>query len=162
MLPARLWFILRTLAVRGRFWTGKASFVRTHVRQTTSALAEVYDRRGKPLGTRMFAHHRLETEPPRTGTQGWSLFVGLAGPAAKPAAQRDALVRLACGFCGHLFFIDIERPESTAGDTPGQPASFSARWFSFLGRSYQGDPALDCPHCEQSSAPGVQFMIGLR
>jgi hypothetical protein len=162
MLPARLWFILRTLAVRGRFLTGKASFVRSHVRQTTSALAEVYDRRGKPLGTRMFAHHRLDTEPPRSGMHGWSLFAGQAGPAAMPAPQRDAIVRLACGFCGHLFFVDIERPETTGGDAPLEPASYSARWFSFMGRSYQGDPALSCPRCEQSSAPGVQFLVGMR
>jgi hypothetical protein len=154
MLPARLWFILRTLAVRGRFFTGKASFVRANVSQTTSALAEIYDRRGKPLGSRMLAHHKLETEPPRTGMQGWSLFAGQTGPAA----PQPAVVRLECGFCGHYFFVEIRQREKTGGD----PASYAASWFSFMDRSYQGEPALACPHCEQSSAPGVQFMSGLR
>ncbi|MCX5794074.1 MAG: hypothetical protein NTY77_01090 [Elusimicrobia bacterium] len=158
LLFARLWFILRTLAVRGRFLTGKASFVRTHVRQTSSALAEVYDRRGHPLGTRRLAHHRLETDPPRTGMQGWSLFAAQAGPAAFPALP--PLVRLVCGFCGHLYFIEIRSPEASGGDAPPGPASYSAAWFSFMDRSCQGVPALDCPHCEQSSAPGVQFLTG--
>jgi hypothetical protein len=143
--------------VRGRFFTGKASFVRAHVNQTASVLAEVYDRRGKPLGTRMLAHHKLETEPPRTGMQGWSLFAEQTGPAVPPA-PRPPLVRLECGFCGHLFFVEIRRREQAGGD----PASYAASWFSFMDRSYQGEPALACPHCEQSSAPGVQFMSGLR
>jgi|GEM_PF-4325860 len=162
MLPARLWFILRTLAVRGRFLTGKASFVRTHVRQTSSASAEVYDRRGQPLGPRRLAQYTLETDPPRTGMQGWSLFAGQAGPTARPAPQREPLVRLACGFCGHLFFIEIPPPKASGEDSPPGPASYSTTWFSFMARPYQGNPSLDCPHCEQSSAPGVRFVTGLR
>jgi hypothetical protein len=159
MLPAQLWFILKTLAVRGRFLTGKASFVRTHVRHTDSAMAEVYDRRGKSLGTRMLAHRKLETDPPRTGTQGWSLFAQLASPAA----QRPALlVSLECGFCGHLFFFEIRRTETPEGNPPPDPASYSAAWFSFMDRSYQGDPSLSCPHCEQSSVPDIRFLTGPR
>jgi len=136
--------------------TGKASFVMAQVNQTNNALAEVYDRRGRPLGTRMLAYHKLETEPPRTGMQGWDIFAEQTGPTVP--APRPPLVRLECGFCGHLFFVEIHRQE----DTEGEPASYAASWFSFMDRSYQGEPALACPRCEQSSAPGVQFLSGPR
>jgi hypothetical protein len=157
MLATRLWFILRTLAVRGRFLTGKASFVRTHVRRTTYASTEVYDRKGKSLGPRILAHCRLENDPPRTGMQGWSLFAGQAGPVSWPAPRRESLTRLACGFCGHLFFIDIRR-DASGEDAPSEPSSYSAAWFSFSDSACPGKPTLSCPHCEQSSTPEVLFM----
>ncbi|MDD5627462.1 MAG: hypothetical protein PHU21_00240 [Elusimicrobia bacterium] len=143
---ARLWFILRTLAVRGRFLTGKASFIGARVAETSSSLAEVYDGRGRPLGPRSLARHRLETDPPRTGMQGWSLFAAHRG---RP------LARLACGFCGHLYFIEL-RPQ----ETPPGPASYGTDWFSFWDGCCRQVPALACPHCEQRSAPGVQFIGG--
>ncbi|MBI5241842.1 MAG: hypothetical protein HY926_15325 [Elusimicrobia bacterium] len=151
MLITRLWFVVRTLAARGRFLTGKASYVKSHVDQTTSALAEVYDRQGRSLGSRLLAHHRLATEPPRTGTQGWELLAAHAGPSA----SGQALVRLECGFCGHLFFIEIGKPGPA--EAPPRGASYAASWFSFMGRDYEGEPALSCPHCEQSSVPGVRY-----
>jgi hypothetical protein len=159
MLFSRLWFVVRTLAARGRFLTGKASYVKARVHQTTSAVAEVYDRRGKPLGSRMLAQHRLETAPPRTGRQGWELFVARTGPAS-PGEAGPALVRLECGFCGHRFFIELSG--AAAGSAPPQAASYAASWFSFMGRHYRGEPSLSCPHCEQSSVPGVRYGAGAR
>ena len=157
MLLARLWFVVRTLAARGRFLTGKASYVKAHVNQTNSALAEVYDRKGRSLGARMLACHKLENDPPRTGRQGWELF---ARHADQARSARPPLVRLECGFCGHLFFVEIRKP--APGEETPQAAAYAASWFSFMDQDYEGDPALACPHCEQSSVPGVQYGSGAR
>ena len=161
-LLSRLWFILKTLAMRGRFLTGKASFVRARVSQVVDALAEVYDRRGRPLGAKMLSQHRLENDPPRSGMQGWSLFAAQAEAAAVVPPGRSILVSLECGFCKHYFLINIlqpepaDRPLSTSGDPT--PASYAASWFSFMTRDYQGEASLACPRCEQSSLPGVRFL----
>lgn len=157
MLLARLWFVVRTLAARGRFLTGKASYVKAHVNQTNSALAEVYDRKGRSLGARMLACHKLETDPPRTGRQGWELFAQRAAPRS-PGGAAAPLVRLECGFCGHLFFVEIRRP--APDEAAPRAAAYAASWFSFMDQDYEGDPALACPHCEQSSVPGVQYGAG--
>lgn len=151
-LPARLWFLVKTLAVRGRFITGKASFVRAQTRQTTSAVADLYDRQGRPLGSRRLAQHRLETSPPRTGTQGWELFARETRPGSR---GRSPLVRLECGFCGHLFFLAIPAQPRVA-----QPASYTARWFSFIDRAVPAKPSLSCPRCEQKCVPRVQYLAG--
>lgn len=165
--PARLWFFLRTLPVRGRFITGKASFVAASVRRTTDAIAEVYDHRGRPLGQKLLSHNELETAPPRTGPQGWKLF----STQTQNKGLRSA-VSLECGFCGHLFIISLSGEKRTTkacgigssagpGSLPAAQAeasSFHAPWLSFMDRAYQGEPSLCCPHCEQSSVPRVQFL----
>jgi hypothetical protein len=154
-LPTRFWFGLRTLAWRGRFFTGKASFVAAQVRLVTNAVAEVYDRRGQPLGQRLLSHHRLQTQPPRTGSQGWALF---ARTYARPAG--DVLVSLQCGYCGHIFMLTFTPagPDSAVGTADAQPASYASDWFTFMHSSYQGEPSLSCPHCEQRSIPHVSYL----
>ena len=143
-----LWFTLRSLAVRGRFLTGKASFVRAQVRQAAGTPADIRDGKCRKLGARPAAHHDLDTEPPRTGTQGWTLFCQAA--LARPPAP---LERLECGYCGHLYFLDI------SGATPaGEDAAYDADWFSFSSPSRLGEPSLSCPHCEQAQTPRVRFI----
>lgn len=149
-----MWFLLSTLPLRGRFLTGKASFVRARTTSTTNAMAQLIDRHGRPLGQKLLAHHQLETEPPRTGIQGWDLFERHAAAAGGP---REPLLRLECGYCGHQFLIRIDG--RSCGDCRSvDTGSYRSTWFALMESSYQGEPSLSCVHCEQKSVPGVRFL----
>lgn len=152
----RAWFALKTLAVRLRFLTGKASFVEADVRMTTNSVVSTDERSPQ----RLVAHYELVTRRPRTGDQGWRLFeerVG-GGPPHRTA-------RLQCGYCGHLFVVQVLSSmdplasDLTGGRAPARPASYSSDWFRFMHEDYQGQPSLYCAHCEQQSAPRVDFLI---
>jgi hypothetical protein len=135
-----LWFALKTLGVRGRFFTGKASFVDAEARATEGGSAEIIDASGRRTGRRALSHCRLATRPPLTGAQGWRLFARRArGSGASPAA-------LECGYCKHLFFVALPRPAD----------SYACEWFGFPGRGYRGEATLLCPRCEQRSLPRVE------
>lgn len=156
-LPGRLWFLLKTLPVRGRFLTGKASFVRARVASTENAMAQLFDRRGRPLGQKLLAHHRLETEPPRTGSQGWELFTRRCAAADDP---RRPFLRLECAFCGHHFLVAVDDcSEAACGDCLSvETASYRSTWFALMDSAYQGEPSLSCAHCEQKSVPRLKFL----
>lgn len=159
----RFWLTARHLGVLGRFLTGKASFVEADVRATTRGLSEVLEASGERRGPELLAHFQLATRRPRTGTTGWELFLERVA-----AGSPHGTVRLDCGWCGHLFFIQILRQaaegpsaldplasEAAGGRAPGRPASYSAEWFRFMHEDFQGEPSLNCPHCEQRGAPRV-------
>jgi hypothetical protein len=147
---------MKTLAVRGRFLTGKATFVEADIEMTTNQVAEIYDARGLPHGQRLLSHYRLRTRMPRTGSQGWELFSRWAS-----SPDRRAAARLVCGFCGHNFFIHVLgalgplNPEEPVGEP--QPASYSSNWFRFMHRNFEGPASLSCTHCEQSGEAEVEF-----
>ena len=141
-LRKRVWFFLATLALRLRFLTGKASFVEADVQMTTNHAADIYDFPGLRPERRVLAHFRLTTRTPRRGRQGWELF----------RQRRDAaLVVLTCGFCRHLFVLQI------MSAVEPQPAAYGSDWFSFMNSDYEGEPRLNCTHCEQDGRPGVKF-----
>ena len=134
-----LWFALKTLGVRGRFFTGKASFIDAKAFSDDPGSAEVIDAAGRSAGRRALSHCRLSTRPPLTGLQGWRLFSRRAREAGGAPAT------LECGYCGHLFFVSIPRPAD----------SYTCDWFAFPGPAYRGEATLLCPHCEQRSRPRV-------
>ncbi len=153
---ARLWFALKTAAIRLRFLTGKASFVEADVQMTTNAVVD----EPQPPAQKLIAHYQLTTRRPRTGDQGWRLFEERVG-----AGVRHRTARLDCGYCGHVFVIQILSildplaGDLTGGRPPARPASYSSDWFKFMHEDYAGEPSLYCPHCEQNSAPRVDFLI---
>lgn len=154
------WFLLRTLGVRARFLTGKASFVEADIRMTTNSVAELLDDGGKPCGERLLSHFQLLTRPPRTGRQGWELYAERVGRGTPHLSAR-----LECRYCGHRFYVQVLSQvdplssEATGGRAPGRPASFSAEWFKFLHEDYEGEPSLNCPRCEQEGDPSVKFLF---
>ena len=157
-----VWYNLKTLAIRGRFFTGKASFVESAVRSTENSIAEIFEN-GKSSGQRLLAHYRLDTKSPRTGSQGWGLYCERIGRRSQGRAAH-APAALECRFCGHLFFIHVQPeadPLSLAGAARvGMPASYASEWFSYnhTARRPVVSDALSCSHCEQISAPGVRFI----
>lgn len=148
----RLWFQLSTLPIRGRFLTGKASFVEADVRMTSNNVG---------LGQKLLAHYHLATRQPRSGAQGWRLY-------DQRAAGRGPhlTVSLQCGWCRHVFIVQVLAAldplasDETGGKSAGLPASYSAEWFRFLPERYEGEPCLSCPRCEQESRPRVRFLGG--
>ena len=153
----RLWFLLTTLAVRGRFLMGKASFVEADVELTTHRVADSPAGRGAAEAGRLLAHFRLKTRKPRTGVQGWDLF---EERLSDPGPHRA--VRLECGYCGHQFFIQILAALDPLSIQPGQgagePASYASAWFEFAHEGRQGRESLSCPRCEQIGPPSVSFL----
>lgn len=147
----RLWFAVRTLALRGRFLTGKASFVEADIQATTSGVSEVLDAKGVSRGRRLLCHHELATRPPLTGSGGWELFSRLGEAAAHEA------VRLECGWCGHHFIIEL-LPRPGGEKTPGRATSYRSPWFSFMHSDFTGEASLSCPRCEQKGPAGVRFL----
>ena len=142
----RRWsFSLATLALRVRFFTGKASFVEAEVAATTNHAADVYDPPGKPPLRRVLAHCQLTTRSPRGGRQGWRLFHERAG---------GPLTLLGCGFCGHWFVIQV------LSTVEPNPASCGGDWFSFTRPDLEGAARLFCVHCEQDGRPLVKFLSG--
>lgn len=157
---ARLWRTLRNLGLLGRFLTGKASFVEADIRTTTRGLSEVLESTGERRGPELLSHFQLSTKPPRTGSIGWELYLERV---AAPSPHRA--MRLECGYCGHVFIVQVlaavTPPASleTEKQAPGRPASFNAEWFSFMHEDFQGDPSLNCPHCEQRGVPAVKRLL---
>jgi hypothetical protein len=153
---SRLWFALKNLAVRLRFMTGKASFVEADVQLTTNAVIEAE----KEAARQLVAHYQLVTRKPRTGDQGWRLFEERVG-----AGVRHRTAVLQCGYCGHLFVvqvlssIDPLASDMTGGRPPAKPASYSSDWFKFMHEDFAGQSSLYCAHCEQKSAPSVDFLV---
>lgn len=145
-LRGRFWFSLATLALRVRFFTGKASFVEADVEMTTNHAGEVYDFPGFRPQRRVLAHFQLKTRQPQAGRQGWEIFRRRFGDDANP------LVVLACGFCGHFFVVHV------LSSVEPQPASYGSDWFSFMNSEYEGEPRLYCLHCEQDGRPGVKYL----
>ena len=153
----RLWLSLKTLAIRLRFMTGKASFVEADVQMTTNAVIDD----AAPPSDKLLAHYQLATRKPRTGDQGWKLFWERVAEGA-----RHRTARLDCGYCGHLFVVQVLSnldplaSELTGGRAPAKPASYSSDWFKFMHEDYSGQPSLYCPHCEQQGPPRrVEFLI---
>lgn len=152
---AHLWLSLKTLAIRLRFMTGKASFVEADVHTTTNAVVD-----GLQPPNKLLAHYQLVTRRPRTGDQGWKLFWERV---AENASHRTA--RLECGYCGHLFVIQVLSTldplacELTGGRAPARPASYACDWFKFMHEDYAGQPSLYCLHCEQKGPPRVEFLV---
>ncbi|MBI5209106.1 MAG: hypothetical protein HY927_03940 [Elusimicrobia bacterium] len=171
-------FHVRTLPLRARFLTGRASFVEATVLASQAELSYVVDQSGKSLGPRMLQRRRLGTGSPRTGTQGWTLFLD-----AFRDSVPEAMVDLECGYCGHMYVVRIllpaprpanalpesardarplGRPAQAAPGVSGSgappPASFASEWFSFVDKDCAGAPSLSCGHCEQKSEPGVKWM----
>lgn len=144
-LRNRVWFFLATLALRLRFITGKASFVEADVEMTTNHAGDVYDLPGLRPERRVLAHFRLKTRPPRGGRQGRDLL-------RERLAAGHPMVVLSCGFCRHLFVIQV------LSAVEPQPASYGGDWFSFMNREYEGEPRLNCPRCEQDGRPGVKYL----
>ena len=152
----RLWFSVKTLAIRGRFLTGKASFVEADIQATTSGVSEVVDEAGGSGGRRLLCHFELNTRQPLTGSRGWDLFAR----RLREGAGRQA-VRLECGWCGHHFVIELLPREG--GEKPlGRAASYRSRWFSFMHSDFTGEASLSCPHCEQKGAAGVKFLTATK
>ncbi|MBI3552862.1 MAG: hypothetical protein HY077_10120 [Elusimicrobia bacterium] len=152
-------FWLATLALRLRFFTGKASFVEADVEMTTNQLADVSNAPGAAPERRLLAHYRLKTRKPHSGGEGWRLFRDRAG-----AAGTDQLVALACGFCGHFFVVQVLSAldplasEATRGRPPAQPASYASDWFEFMHSDYSGTPSLYCLRCETDGSPRVKYL----
>src|SRR5262245_24336773 len=126
----RLWFLLTTLAVRGRFLLGKASFVEADVEMTTHRVAEFAEARGAAEAGRLLGHFPPKTRKPRTGVQGWELFdERLSDPGPHRA------VRLECLSCGHQYFLQIlsaiDPLSVRPGRGAGEPASYASSWFEF-------------------------------
>lgn len=144
-LLSRLWYLAKTLALRARFLTGKASFVEADVRMTTNSLVNA----AQP---RLLAHFQLETGRPRGGATGWKLYDEKVGPH-----PRRRTVVLACAYCGHRFVLQMQPPaEALAG---AAPASYSSDWFRFMHVSLEGPADLFCAHCEQQGEPAkVEFL----
>ncbi len=153
------WFAFRTLPTRSRFMIGKASFVEADVRATSNSLTEVIEPGDRPPEMRLLSHLQLETQKPRTGTQGWKLYEAWA----RRPNTRD-LVSMECGFCGHLYILRIHPghnpPLPGAGGAPamGRPASYSGSWFNFPDEDFEGEPSLNCGHCETRCPPEVVFL----
>ncbi len=148
----RAWFLLKTLPERARFLLGKASFVEADIRITTNSVSEGPE-------ARLLAHFRLDTRKPRSGAQGWALFlerVGEPGP--------HMTVSLDCGWCGHRYFVQVLSAidplafEGTGGRPPGRPASYDGGWFRFSEPGEAGEPRLSCPRCEQSGRAGLRIL----
>jgi hypothetical protein len=156
---ARLWFLARTLPLRARFMTGKASFVEADVHMTTNSVADVSEGSGRPGQPRLLAHYQLETRPPRAGATGWRLYDERVG-----GAPPHRTVLLACAYCGHryaiqvLTSIDPLASELTGGKSPGSPASYSSDWFRFTDERYDGPTELYCFHCEQRGEAAASFV----
>lgn len=152
----RLWRTLLNLPVLGRFLTGKASFVEADVKATTRGLSEVLESSGERRGPELLSHFQLSTRPPRTGSGGWELYLERV---AAPSPHRT--VELSCGWCGHEFYVQVLTAldplasREAGGRAPGRPASFSSDWFSFMHEDFQGEPNLNCPHCEQRGEPRI-------
>lgn len=152
----RLWFALRTLNMRARFFTGKASFVEAQVRMTTHSIADG----AAAADPRLLAHYELETSPPRTGTQGWELYAERVG---RGPAHRT--VALSCDFCGHRFIVQVMTAadplagELTGGRDLGAPASFSSDWFRFMDERFSGPTELFCSHCEQRGEASARHLL---
>jgi hypothetical protein len=167
MAPRSLWqfslrrfrFALATLALRLRFLTGKASFVEADVQMTTNQVSDVYDAPGRKPERRLLAHYQLKTRKPRLGREGWRLFCERVGDQGT-----HRMVALSCGFCGHVFVIQILRAidllasEATGGRPAALPASYGSDWFKFMNPDYEGVPSLYCLHCEQNGAPRVKLL----
>lgn len=156
---SRLWFLLKSLPLRARFMTGKASFVEADVRMTTNSVADASEGGGQPPAPRLLAHYQLETRRPRAGLQGWRLYDERVG-----GALPHRTVALTCGYCGHRFIvqvlssIDPLASELTGGKGPGSPASYASDWFSFVDERYEGPTELSCSHCEQRGPAGLEFL----
>lgn len=155
----RLWFFFKSLPIRARFLTGKASFVEADIRMTTNSVTELSEPSGLARGSALLAHFQLETHRPRAGSQGWRLYeerVGL-GPRHRTAV-------LECGYCRHHFVIQILSAldplssEATGGRPPARPASYTAEWFRFMHIGFDGDSRLYCFHCEQDGPARVSFL----
>lgn len=128
----RLWFQVSTLPTRGRFMTGRASFVEADVHRNPDNTA------------------RLDTRAPRSGLQGWQLYLERAaggGPHVTASLQ--------CGWCRHLFIVQIH-----AAPEAGLAPSYDSDWFRFFPERGAGEPSLSCPRCEQESRPAVCFLPG--
>jgi hypothetical protein len=137
----RWWFAVTSVVARARFLSGRASFVETVVAKTSNDLTPVVSADGRALPPRLMAHHLLAPRPPRSGQPGWSLYKDrLLGAATRVA-------RLACSYCGHWYVVDVD------GARAGDPAAFISEWFRFTPSAYAGPNRLDCPRCEQSTAP---------
>lgn len=155
----RAWFALRTVGTRSRFMIGKASFVEAMIRATSNSLTEVIGTGGQPSEMRLLSHYQLETNKPRSGSQGWRLFEHWSR-----RRTAHALVCLECAYCGHTYLLQVlpgSDPLATgAGDprTLGRPASYRASWFSFPDEDFEGEASLNCAHCEQLSPPEVTFL----
>ena len=154
----RAWFLLRTLATRSRFMIGKASFVSAQVCATSNSLTEVIDAGGRPPRMRLLSHYQLETQKPRSGSQGWRLFEHWAR-----ARTAHGLICLECGYCGHTYMLQVLPGEPMAagpGDPRplGRPASYRSSWFSFPDEDFEGEASLNCGHCEQRCPPEVNFL----
>lgn len=139
------WFRLKTLAIRGRFLLGKASFV----------AAEIHSADHQVQGERLLSHYEVQTRKPRTGSQGWYLFEARFAPAPE-----DHPTALECGYCGHLFVIDVSpssNPLSAAlgSRRGGAPASYASDWFRFPGDGGRREAVLSCGRCEQRGRPRV-------
>lgn len=154
-----LWFIMRTLAYRGRFMTGKASVVEADIRSTDTHITEVLDASGRATGGKLLANYYLNTRRPRTGRQGWELFVEIS---AENRPHKTAT--LECSYCGHIYVISVV-PEGdplasaqTGGKLMATPASYSCDWFLFTVEHLRGDPTLMCAHCEQKGPPRIEFL----
>lgn len=142
----KLWFALTSVFARGRFLSGRASFVETVVAKTSNDLTPVVSADGRPLPPRLMAHHLLAPRPPRSGKAGWGLYrEKLLGAATRVA-------RLACAYCGHWYVVEVD------GAKAGEPAAFISEWFRFTPSAYAGPNRLDCPRCEQSAVPEVAHL----
>ena len=142
-LRRRWWLALATLALRARFFTGKASFIEAEIQTASDRAWEVSDPPGRGPLRRVVTHFRLRTRSPRAGKQGWQLF---------RERSRFPLTALGCGFCGHWYVIEV----LSAG--AAQPASYEGDWFSFTHSDFQGGARLFCLHCEQDGRPRVKFL----
>jgi hypothetical protein len=149
-LFARALFHLKTVALRGRFMLGKASFVRADLLAADHHIGP---------GQRILSHYDVETRRPRTGTEGWFLFERRFGPdlADRPAA-------LECGYCGHLYVIDLPveadpLAAAVGGGRPlGLPVSCASNWFEYPVDGRTGPATLSCGHCEQIGRARVRVL----
>ncbi|MBI5631664.1 MAG: hypothetical protein HY921_12370 [Elusimicrobia bacterium] len=157
-LARRYWFLARSLPIRFRFMTGKASFVEAEIGLTTHNVLDQAEA-SRPSSQRLLSHYQLSTRKPRTGSQGWRLFEERVG-----LDHLHQTVELECAYCGHLFIIQILSSidplavEIPGQPSPGKPASYSSDWFTFMHRDYQGSPSLSCTHCEQKQEPKVRYL----
>ena len=115
---SRLWFLLKSLPLRARFMTGKASFVEADVRMTTNSVADASEGGGQPPAPRLLAHYQLETRRPRAGLQGWRLYDERVG-----GALPHRTVALTCGYCGR----DGALREFLSLAPPARPARVEVR-----------------------------------